>query len=127
MLIKKISSERFCCAGLLGRGCKCSWLILKQHLSREKLRKPKNRWSSGRELSWLLLRFEPRVRVGQNHDVSLPSTCETETFESEFLFFVAVINLVTCLNRVKWAGWLYINVFAVFADILTFWRRNYFF
>jgi hypothetical protein len=41
------------------------------------------------------------------------------TFEVEFLFFVAVVNLVTCLKRVKWAGWLFINVFAVFVDILS--------
>ena len=41
------------------------------------------------------------------------------TFEVEFLFFVAVVTLVACLNRVEWAGWLFINVFAVFADILS--------
>ena len=39
-------------------------------------------------------------------------------FEVECLFFVAV-NLVTCLNRVKWGRMVFINVFAVFADILS--------
>ena len=63
VLIKKLSSERLCCGGLLGRVWKCSWLILKQHLNREKLRRPKNRWSSGREFSWMPPTFEPRVRV----------------------------------------------------------------
>ena len=41
------------------------------------------------------------------------------TFEVEFLFFVTVVNLVTCLNRVKWAGWLFIYVFAAFVDVLS--------
>jgi hypothetical protein len=73
VLMKKLSSERLCC-GLLGRVWKCSWLILKQHLSREKSRRPKNRWSSGRELSRVPMKFEPGVRAGPNRDVSLPST-----------------------------------------------------
>jgi len=67
------------------------------------------------------MKFEPRVRVGLNRDVSLPSTWWNWQLLklNSCCFFFAVVNLVTCLNRVKWAGWLFINVFAVFDDILS--------